>query len=534
MAARGELPTFARLMVEGAWGPLRSTVPPVSPQAWSSFLTGVWPGQHGIFGFLGAPQGHFYRRPILSARDIQSPTLLQIAGEAGRRVAAFGVPMTYPPLPVNGILVPEQHGPPLSHPPGLWNELVAAAGDPRDLGTPIPYMFTQDKRGYVARQRELLETQCRAAHWLLDREAFDLSVIVFTATDRAAHFLWKYMDAAHPDHRPEWAEALGDALPDLYRRLDAIVGELWARLGPDGTLVVMSDHGFGPQHKFVFINHWLWKQELLAVRPWVYRVASVRYPWPVLRLYNAAARRLGLPYLALPIGRWQKPIDPNLYDPRLLFDTHLLIDWRRTRVYGGNGSEHGLFLNMRGREPCGTVAPGVEYETLRQALCQSLQTLTDPDNGETVVERVWTREEVYSGPCIERAPDLVIELKDGYLLSPELFAPGSISPALHRSGHHRLEGICLLAGPAIRPGTALTGAAIVDLAPTLLHLSGVPTPAHMEGRVLVEALTSDWQASHPLQQVGFAGYAAQEMDTGLTPEETAVVEAHLRSLGYIE
>lgn len=533
MAARGELPTLARLLAEGAWGPLNSTVPPVSPQAWSSFLTGVHPGRHGVLGFLGTPEGRFYRRPILSARDIQAPTLLQIAGEAGRRVAAFGVPMTYPPAPVNGVVVPEQHGPPLSHPPGLWTEMVAAVGDGRDPATHVPYLFTQDKRGYVARQQELLEIQRQAAHWLLDRESYDLSIVVFTASDRASHFLWKYMDPTHPDHQPEWSEPLGDALPDLYRRLDAILGELWEQLGPGGTLMVMSDHGFGPLHKRVFANHLLRERGLLAVRPLVYRAASVRYPWPLLRLFNSAARRLGLPHMALPIGRWQEPIDPQLYDPRVFFDTHLLIDWTRTRAYSGTSAEQGLFVNLRGREPNGIVEPGAEYEALRQELRQMLLAITDPEDGKRVVNHVWFREELYSGPWLERAPDLVAQLRNRYVLSPELHVSDVVSPSLHISGTHRPQGICLLTGPSIQAGALLDHASIADLAPTALQLLGVPVPAHMEGRVLEEAFAAEWMAAHPVRRIAYSGEVAAATGGELSEEEVAAMEAHLRGLGYI-
>jgi predicted AlkP superfamily phosphohydrolase/phosphomutase len=533
MAERGELPSVARLLTDGAWGPLQSTVPPVSPQAWSSFLTGVSPGRHGVFGFLGRPQGRFYRRPILSSRDIQGPTLLQIAGEAGRRVAAFGVPMTYPPTPVNGIMIPEQHGPPLSHPPDLWDEMKSAVGDPRDLASHVPYLFTQDKRGYVAQQQALLEVERQAVQWLVDRESYDLFIAVFTASDRAGHFLWKYADPTHPDHRPEWSEALGDALPDLYRRLDAILGELWGRLGPDATVMVMSDHGFGPLHKRVFTNRWLREQGLLAVRPLPYRAASLRYPWPLLRLFNGAARRLGLPNLAVPIGRWREPIDPDLYDPRFFFDAQLLIDWSRTRVYSGNSSEQGLFINLRGREPSGVVEPGAEYEVLRQELRQMLLTIADSDDGQPVVDRVWFREELYCGPWLERAPDLVVQLRKGYVLSPEFHVPDVVSPSLHISGTHRLEGICLLAGPQIQAGVRLHDASIVDLAPTALHLLGVPVPVQMEGRVLEEAFAAEWIETHPARRTTFSGEAIRDAGRELTEEEAAAIEAHLRGLGYI-
>jgi predicted AlkP superfamily phosphohydrolase/phosphomutase len=534
MIDQGELPNLARLMNMGTWGPLQSTEPPISPQAWSSFLTGVHPGHHGIFGFLGSPHGRFYRRPILSARHIQMPTLLQIVGETGQKVAALGIPLTYPPYPVNGVIVPEQHGHPLSYPPHLWDELVAAVGDPRDQASHISYLFTQDKRGYVKLQRKLLEIQYQAAHWLLDQESYDLFIVVFTATDRMSHFLWKYMDPAHPDHRPEWAEALGDALPDLYRRLDTIIGELWTRLGSDGTIIVMSDHGFGPLHKRIYINRWLWEQGLLTIQPIIYRLASIRYPWPILRMFNSAARRLGLPYQALPIGHWQEPIDPNLYDPRFFFDAHLLIDWSRTRVYSGNSAEQGLFINLRGREPCGIVNPGAEYERLRQELRQELDAMADPDTGNPIVERVWLREELYSGPFIERIPDLVIRTRDHlYNLSPEIFTPQTVHPSLHVSGVHRPEGICIMAGPPIQANGTLNNASIVDLAPTILRLMNIPLPSYMDGHVLQEALLATCQTPMKERYTHIPDKVNSDTSSDLSDDEIAAIEAHLRGLGYI-
>jgi hypothetical protein len=133
-----------------------------------------------------------------------------------------------------------------------------------------------------------------------------------------------------------------------------------------------------------------------------------------------------------------------------------------------------------------------------------------------------------------RAPDLVVQLRDGrYILSPELCVSNVIQPALHRSGTHRPQGICLLAGPHIRAGAWLAGASIVDLAPTALHLLSIPVSAHMEGQVLEEAFVPEWTATHPVRRVDFSGEATARTGRELDEEEVAAMEAHLRGLGYI-
>jgi predicted AlkP superfamily phosphohydrolase/phosphomutase len=533
MAERGELPTLARVLKQGASAALRGTVPPVSSQAWSSFLTGTGPGKHGIFGALGPARGKFYGRPVLTSRDVKRATFLSIAGEAGKRILAFGTPMTYPPYPINGVLIPEQHEQPLSYPEKMWGQLVAAAGDHRDSASHIPYLFTNDKLGYLEHQLRLLAQQAKALHWLLDQEQFDLTMAVFTASSRVAQYLWKYMDREHPDFSSEYSVGLADAIFSVYRRLDEIVGSLWGRLGSDTTLMIMSDHGSGPLHKKVYLNRWLLEKKLLRVHALPHRLASSRMPWSLVRLLHATARRSGLPHRPLPDGPWAEPIDPTLFDPRLYIDPHLLIDWPRTKAYSGNSTEQGVFVNLKTREPFGSVVHRSEYNELRTVIRHELLSLEDPEDRTPIVKKVWFREELYEGPWFETAPDLIIETEPHYALSREILNRDIVAPSLHSSGTRRQEGVFLLVGPAVRTNVRLDPVEIIDLAPTLLHLLGLPVPASMDGDVVSEAFLPDWLTEHPIRRSSFTGSLNAGTPAELTEEETARMEAHLRSLGYI-
>jgi predicted AlkP superfamily phosphohydrolase/phosphomutase len=368
----------------------------------------------------------------------------------------------------------------------------------------------------------------------MEQESFDLIIVVFTASDRMAHFLWKYMDKKHPEHPLEWSDLLGDALPVIYRRLDAAIGELWEKIGKQATVLIVSDHGSGPLWKRFYANQWLRQNGYLAVRALPFRLASVRYPWQVLRLFNGIARRMGLPHQNLPIGRWCGPIDAEAFDPRFFIDAHLVIDWSRTRAYSGNGSEYGIFVNLKNREPSGIVSRGTEYDALVDELRHGLLSLLDDETGEPVISHVWRRDEIYSGPHREKAPDLVLRFdRHRYALSPDIFPAEPLGAAKLNSGTHTPLGIFLATGAAIEPSRLPGRIDIIDVAPTVLHLLDIPIPANMEGRVVEELLTQRWRSRHPVRKTTFAGGIEAMDGTELTSDERAQVEAHLRSLGYL-
>jgi predicted AlkP superfamily phosphohydrolase/phosphomutase len=275
----------------------------------------------------------------------------------------------------------------------------------------------------------------------LDKLRDGVLVCVFDATDRVQHMFWRYAENGHPAARGAVRPKHADAIEEIYRRNDAIVGRVLAKLGPDDVLLVLSDHGFTSFRRGVNVNAWLLANGYLALK-------------------NGADGS----------GEW-------------LAD----VDWTRTRAYALGLT--GLFLNVRGRESGGIVAPGEEAERLKAELVAGLSGLRDPDSGEVAVREAFDPAKLYSGPYLGNAPDVIVGCNHGYRISWGS-ATGVVAGPICEdnpkawSGDHCVD-------PRLVPGVLFSDRTIdadeprlIDIAPTALRLFGVEPPAHMDGRAL--------------------------------------------------
>ncbi len=460
----GRLPNLGRLMTEGVRGSLLSTIHPLTPAAWTSCVTGLNPGKHGIYDFRRRRYGS-YDMDLVNARRRDGVPVWNILSERGLRAGVFNVPMTYPPDRVNGFVVGGMDTPGIHSnfvwPPALRDSLLEAVPDFRiDLDT-----APDDESQFLAHVEELNASHQRALSFLIEEHRdLDFLMAVFVTPDRLYHAFWRELDPAHPAHREKRARAVRQAHERLMRGLDDSVGELVAWAGDKATIIVMSDHGFGPLEKDVYMNRFLLDAGLLTFRK------AVREDGPF----------------------------PDM------------VDWSRTRAYSF-GFFGNINLNLRGREPQGIVEQGREAEELKALLIQELRNLKDPESGEPIVDAVYRREELYWGPHVEEAPDLLIVMRnyaymtrDGYegvrhaLVGP----PMSLSKQrLLHTGNHRPDGILIMAGPGVRRGGEVERASIMDIAPTVLHVLGVPAPGIMDGRVVRQAFTEEHLRQHPPRRI---------------------------------
>lgn len=533
--ARGDLPALARIMREGAWGRLRSTVPPDSPSAWTSFATGVNPGRHGVFGFM-ARRSRDYGYEIGSSALVRSPTLWDLASRHGTRVGVVNVPFTYPPRPVNGFLVAGMMTPDLrsdfTHPPRLRAELLRAVP-----GYTITHGLGRSQGGdpratLAERFAPTIDARERAMQWLAGKHDPDLLVCVFTVLDRLQHFLWADMDPRHPDHPGQAAgsssSGYGEAIRDAYARLDGVVGRVLNNASPETLVIVLSDHGFEAIARTFYVNAWLAGRGLLvlsgeAAEPsgWSHRMA---------RLARRALARLP------GCGGLRERFRAR----RLISDAFVrAVDWRKTRAWFG--LERGLWLNVAGRELLGTVAQEMDYDRLRSELIAELESIEDPETGHRVVMKVHRREEIYSGPCVDSAPDLVIEPAHDrddpagrYLLSerlnvrtPERF----VGPSAPITGGHTPDGVLLAWGRGVEAGKTLEGAEIIDVAPTILDAMAVPGGNEMDGRRLFPD-TEHRSKTPPSEPRARSEPVAP--GAAMNDRERRLVEERLKNLGYID
>jgi predicted AlkP superfamily phosphohydrolase/phosphomutase len=353
--------------------------------------------------------------------------------------------------------------------------------------------------------------------------------------------MWKYMRPDHPLHDPAKSEKYGNAILDYFQYVDRSLGDVVADLDENTTLMLMSDHGFGPFHKFIHVNNWLRQQGWLRLKrdPWSRaKTALFDLGLAPMTLYNLLMR-IGMGHLKREVvrGRGQSLL-------KTLFLSFDDVDWPQTAAYSlGNIGQ--IRLNVRGREPQGAVEPGSDYQSVRDEIIARLRELRDPETGEPVVEDIYRREEIYWGDHVEAGADIVfIPTRMEYFGFGEYeFGSNQIIEAMERgiSGTHRLNGMFLMWGRPVRPGVWLEGAQITDLAPTILHLMSQPIPDDMDGQVLTDVFGPQYLASQrvraptssqsdaALPEAATAPPAGQE----LSAEDEELIARRLRDLGYV-
>jgi predicted AlkP superfamily phosphohydrolase/phosphomutase len=561
LLAEGALPNLARLRDEGSSGTLNSVFPPLSPVAWTGVMTGKNSGKHGVFEFLEYAADPLQVR-VNSSRSIRSDLVWEVAGRFGEKTVAGGVPMSYPPRPAGGFpgfylgdfLSPENAAD-FSSDPALFAELERAVGPYRPWSTAVH--DGGNEAAVIDDLTAFLDQHLRTVEFLMDRCDWDLFVFDLMATDRFGHELWHVWDLTHRAARGREKElaALRPRLVEFWKRLDRGVGAIHDKLPADASLLLMSDHGFGPIEWYVNLNVWLLEQGYIALKDnayvrqkhWFYR-RGVTPEW----IYGVMSR-LGLANHRVSRFRGkQSSLLDRFGESAFLSRRH--IDWSRTRAYS-RGNFGQIFLNLKGRQTQGCVEPA-DARRLIDDLKAGLKEIRHPETGDPLVERVYEAEELYHGPQMRHAPDLTVVLTDWRYRTIGLHdftTHEVISRAFGPTGDHRMEGILIAAGPAFRGGGVPDRANLLDIAPTALRVLGVPVPADMDGRVLDELLAPTrvaipaGAAAGPvaaafvppsLPGLGGIGDGIADAGASLTAapysqEEDAAIQQRLADLGYL-
>jgi predicted AlkP superfamily phosphohydrolase/phosphomutase len=537
-AQAGRLPLFAQLMREGAYGTLWSTVPAMSPPAWTSMITGQNPGKHGIYDFVRR-QPNTYRLQSVRSDFTRYRTIFDWLSAHGKRVAAINIPMTYPPAPVNGIMISGLGAPAgsgrFTYPSTLRDELLAQGAPLMEFED--AYIPGQDEL-YITNLIRVAQAQGKLALDLLRRELWDLFFVVFRGVDEAQGFLWHHMDPSHPRHDPALAEHFGDAILRMYQTAEDVIRRLIEAAGEGTTVFIVSDHGGGSLVREVYLNTWLCQHGWLSLRP--HHTLS--------DLHRGVMRRLGLSRDRLS-GKFAGPLALKLRQIVPLGLQHALlpaaaltlaeaVDWPKTKAYSF-GYVGQIYINLQGREPMGIVHAGQEYEDLLAEITQALYQLVDPEYGAKVVDRVYRRDEIYWGPYAESGADLSVIMRNmSYIthLRHELGGRDVFGPVrTNESGTHRPNGLFIAAGQNVISGIRDIEADIVDVTPTILSVIGVPLPDDLDGRVLHAAFSTNAPDN---------SFTSLKNELGITNRPTVTeweneqderdVMDRLRQLGYLE
>ena len=536
----GTLPNLARLRQGGSWGALRSTLPPITAPAWSSFMTGKRPGKHGMLHFInlfgedGAGGGE---PKIVNARNLKSSTLWDIMGHHDRKVALINVPMTYPPRPVNGFMITglltPRNASNFTYPPELSEEITDYIIDLDRFIDDKPFQQSHRDSEAIAPSlalmgefRAMLDKRARTSLALMDSKPWDVFMVVVTGTDRMGHYLWPYHGAAGADSPPEVQE-LHHAVRRYYVRLDEVVGELVERAGEDVTVILMSDHGMGSKYtKRMYCNNWLQQRGWLCAKSEGTGVANP----------DRWIRRLGLSRDK--VGRLILRI-PGLARSRLVKQAaksrSAVADVKRSKAYcvPMYNNVMGIRINLTGEA----------RESLRRDIMQGLKEIVDPETGQTPVREIYRGEDYYFGPYAGHFPDVIVILEPDYEGTPLLGHYSSVVTRMSAppfGGSHRMEGIFMASGPdVIANPEPLAGLNIEDVAPTILYLMGLPVPSDMDGRPLAEIVSPTVLESRPIRQGEPIGFWPREdevtfIEEAISEQDEAEIRERLQALGYLE
>ena len=535
----GTLPNLARLRQTSCWGNLRSTIPPLTSPAWTSFMTGKNPGKHGILHFIS--QEDIYhstesKPELVNSRSIKSSTLWDILGNYDRKMGIINLPMTYPPRPVNGFLITGFLTPPgasaFTYPPSLSHKLTDYKIDLDQFISRKPFERAANKAGVepsvelVRDLYNLMVMRARTGLSLMNSEPWDVFMCVFMGTDKLGHYMWPYHRAVDLDGSEKSLE-IHKAIHDFYIRLDAFIGEFIEQAGENATLIVLSDHGMGAfPTKRVHLNFWLRQQRLVSARGRnLFNIDS----W--LTRLGLSRNRMGRIILNTPIlnkSRLTQRLRKTKAPPT---DVKGSIAYYKM-IYGQTGF---IYINLPKDDP--------QYEDLRHLLMQRIKEIVDPETGKPVVQYVYKGEEYYSGPYLTNVPAIIVVLHPEYEGTDRLSSYSSLvtkSVSTTNPGDHKMEGIFIMAGPSIRAvQEPLSDLSLMDITPTILHLLGLPVPSDLDGRVISEAIVRGSTVDRPVSRSaplgiwkGPEGY--QQDDGELTSEDESHIRERLSALGYLE
>jgi predicted AlkP superfamily phosphohydrolase/phosphomutase len=431
----GDLPTFKVFKERGVFGQTIPPIPAQTPVAWTTFMTGKNPGNHGIFSFAMRKRGT-YERKIIRPEMIKSKTLWRILSEEGKRVGVINVPMSTTEE-VRGFIIPgflsRSEGIPTSNSVGSRikqkfrvDKLIG------DLETETLEKAERDPDLFFERANQITDEMFEISLYLLQEETWDFFMVVFMSLDRIHHFFWKYIDPTHPKYEKN---KYSNLVKDFYIKADKIVKNFLNAVDKNTLVMVISDHGFCQIHKEVIVNNYLEEQGFL-------------------------------------VTKFEK-ID---------------IEKSKTISYGYGD----IWLNIKGREPNGIISPGEEYETTRNEIIEYLKTITI--DGEVPIKDIRKREELWWGTYVNEAPDLNIIFNVGYQAArqPEITYKNKLKRYAndnprwsggHDGTHDSIDvpGIIGILGPGIPKGKEIW-VHLWDVAPTILDRMNIPILTEMDGK----------------------------------------------------
>ncbi len=516
---------------KGASGPLESVLPYSSAPNWTSLTTGVNPGKHGFYSFF-FPKPNAYEYQFPNSTHVKVNRIWDFVGHSGRKTLVVNVPGTYPPQEINGYMVTCMLTPNINsnfaYPFSLADEIRQKFPD---------YSFDTNWKDYENIGIDaLIEALLRSVRkrrdlifYLLEKYPVDFGMVVFTETDRLFHSALNLLDVTHPHFDKKASERNRSNIIEIFRIIDDSIGKIVKTYTGDGSVILLSDHGFSPAYKRLHLNNWLIKQNLMSIRSddtGGSKSLLKKYANNALRaLITDDRKRVRLQGKILSLLRQKKGLSVFVN----LLDSMSRTDWSKTEAY--YLQEWGIRINLKGREPQGIVEKD-EYDRVRDDIIHSIMKFRDPENNNRIVKKALKREDVYSGDGFESAPDILLITEDspGYEMTSDTSTKDEFSPMGWKTGDHSLFGMFMIAGKNVQH-CSLDHISVKDIVPTVLYTFGIPVPQYIDGKVLTEVFTREFTGSNVI--VSDKNDMTKHVDQKeFSDDDEEKVRERLKGLGY--
>lgn len=493
---KGKIPTLKKIMKEGVFGNLESSVPPVSCPAWPSFMTGKNPKKHRVLDWFKYDKN--YMKSFNSAKEIKGKRFWDYLNNQGLFCGTINVPITYPPYPIKGFMISGflalKEDSEFTYPPELKQELLERGY----MIDPVNRYSLSDE-SFLKKMREVMEMRKNIILYLIKNKKWDVLVAVFRP---------------EPIQHRFWKEDTMDVIDDTYERLDGYIKEILETVSKDTNIMIISDHGFGDMPDYnIYFNTWLSNKGFFLLK-------QTKKKIPLDKIYRILVK-MGL--------KWTKYLVGHKLDKLRFINYEEDVDWKNTKAFARISENIGfIYLNKENR-----FEEGILSEELTKKVKQEIEEELKKFEvlGIKVVNKILDKNEIYGD--IEEAPDIIFEVNKKFkgmeILDKKEFVE---IPNKDKRGWHSQKGIFMANGKDILNKGEIKAAKLIDIAPTILKLYGIEKPGDMDGKVLNIFKKSDWKnerISYKKKEIE----KEEKQENGFSKEEEKEIKERLRSLGYL-
>jgi predicted AlkP superfamily phosphohydrolase/phosphomutase len=507
LVEQGVMPFLSRVLQDAARADLMSTRHPLTPQAWTSMITGRSPTAHGIYDFLRpallSDGGIFLK--INDFRDNHCETIWSIANRYKRRATSLNFYGMSPAPAIDGYIisgfVPWRHLRHGMYPKELYDEVRAIPNfDYRNLGMDIGEekkcvqgLHQGEHEPWIELQNTRDEAWSELTCHMMKKDRTELTAVVLDGPDKIQHLFWRFIDPAIAEKEAsDWHKHIQKLAVGFYRGLDRNLEMMFDRAGPDTDILITSDHGFGPTTEIFYVNEWLSRNGYLH--------------WSNLAK-NDTVGQLTADKIKDHLG---------------------MVDWKRTLAFCPTPSSNAIFVKKDIGSGLGVKED--DYLPFTLKLQSELLGIRDPANGQPIVVGAELNK-LRGSSFVEPCPDITMRLRDGGFVSI-LKSNEILSQRPHPDGTHHPAGIFIGYGPSFRKGARVGALNILDISPLILTLMGIPVPRDMEGRVPTETLVGE----HEMLKGEPTAVPTTEASDRQEPsqEEREALMNQLKILGYMD